>query len=52
MACTSGLLGVDIDQQKAYSRLGLYRADTEQIDGDLKERLGRAQIVDGLFQIA
>jgi hypothetical protein len=45
-------LGVDIDQNKAYRRVGLYRADTEQIDGDLKARLGRAQIVDGLFQIA
>jgi len=45
-------LGIDIDQNKAYRRVGLYRSDTEQIDGDLKARLGRAQIVDGLFQIA
>ena len=44
-------LGVDIDQQTAYRRVGLYRVDTEQIDCDLKARLGRAQIVDGLFQI-
>jgi len=45
-------LGIDIDQHKAYRRVGLYRADTEQIDSDLKARLGQAQKVDGLFQIA
>lgn len=44
-------LGTDIDLHRAYRRVRLYRADTEEIDGDLKARLSQAGIVDGLFRI-
>ncbi|MHC8334079.1 helix-turn-helix domain-containing protein [Pseudomonas sp. LB3P25] len=44
-------LGLDIDRQSAFLRVGLHRADDEQIDSDLKGRLVQARVVDGLFQL-